>query len=118
MLHHAVALPAGINLTFYLQQLLELRGGPAGKLAPTGKVGRHFINMFYDDDHAFEEMYVASFEVLDRIWLERGASYMEFPTVLSDTMEAVKEAMLENPEDCAELRKNLGLETQGSQAEP
>lgn len=102
----------GINLTFYAQQLLELRS--TTRSMPSSKVGRHFVNLLYENDDAFEEVYVAAFEVLDRIWLERAASYMEFPAVLNDTMAAVKEAMLQIPETISELRESLGLEAEGS----
>lgn len=39
---------------------------------------------------------------------------MEFPTVLNDTMGAVKEAMLQSPLTIAELRESLGLEAESS----
>lgn len=64
---------SGINLTFYVQQLLELRSATrsaAGRV-PTSKVGRHFLTMLEENENAFAEVYVASFEALDRIWLER-----------------------------------------------
>jgi hypothetical protein len=33
-------------------------------------------------DAAFEEVWVACFLLLDRVWLETGATYMEFPQVI------------------------------------
>jgi ELMO domain-containing protein len=106
---------AGINLTFYIQQLLELRSATrsyAGRV-PFSQAGRHFIDMLDENDHAFEEVYVASFEVLDRIWLDRAASYMEFPAVMTETMAVLKQAMLQCPQTIADLREGLGLEAEG-----
>lgn len=117
MLQHVLlGAGAGINLTFYVQQLLELRSPTRASSwkTPSSKVGRNFLNILDENESAFEEVYVASFEVLDRIWLERAASYMEFPTVLNDTMSAVKEALLQSPLTIADLRESLDLSPEGS----
>lgn len=77
-------------------------------------MGRNFLNILDGNQCAFEEVYVASFEVLDRIWLDRAASYMEFPAVLNDTMAVVKEALLKSPLTVADLRERLDLDPGGS----
>lgn len=77
--------------------------------APCTRVGINFGEILDEHPHAFEEVYVATFEVLDREWLARQASYMEFPTVLQATLTAVKAALSHRHESVLQLRKHLGL---------
>lgn len=103
---------AGINLTFRLEELLELRSSSrhtADKL-PNSKAGVQFISFLDANERAFEEIYVAAFEVLDRIWLERKASYMDFPYVLQETIAAVRAALLQSPGTIARFREILSLQ--------
>jgi ELMO domain-containing protein len=76
---------------------------------PATKCGLQFISMLDVNDRAFEEIYVAAFEVLDRIWLEKKASYMQFPIVLHDTISLVKAALLQSPGSVERLREILLL---------
>lgn len=85
---------AGVNVTFQLLDLLELRdatkmtgvGGvsseentvaPSPPLtrvpAPASPAGASFVDCLDAEDDAFEKVYVAWFEVLDREWLARRA---------------------------------------------
>eukprot|EP00892_Ulva_mutabilis_P007373 jgi/Ulvmu1/5007/UM021_0024.1 len=104
---------AGINITFQLEEMLELRTAhTTQKLqhAPSTRVGINFVEMLDQHPHAFEEVYVVAFEVLDREWLSRGASYMEFPVVLKATLTAIKTALSHRHETVPNLRQHLGLE--------
>jgi hypothetical protein len=42
---------------------------------------------------AFERVYTAWFEALDREWLDRGATYMEFGEVMNATRKKVRGAL-------------------------
>ena len=42
---------------------------------------------------AFERVYAAWFEALDREWLDRGATYMEFGQVMDATRKKVRGAL-------------------------
>lgn len=108
---------AGINITFQLEELLELRTAhTTAKLhnAPSTRVGINFAEMLDQHPHAFEEVYVATFEVLDREWLSRGASYMEFPIVLKATLTAIRTALSLRHETVPNLRSHLGLHNDDS----
>lgn len=41
-----------------------------------------FLKLLDVSDSAFEELYCCTFELLDKIWLEMHASYMQFPEVM------------------------------------
>lgn len=71
---------AGLNLTFMLTQLLDLRSSVPATLA-----GRRFVAMLGDDENAFDDVYCVAFEMLDAQWLAMRASYMEFNVVLQET---------------------------------
>ena len=53
-------------------------------------------------ERAFEEVYAAAFALLDAVWLERGAGYMEFGAVMADTRARLASALARcagEPED-------------------
>lgn len=105
---------AGINLTFELERVLELRG--PGSLpvqaSPRTAAGGAFLRLLVEDASAFQELYVASFALLDRLWLARRASYMDFPAVLRDTLQLVRRALQQRPrrvrDVCAQLDAAAG----------
>lgn len=68
-----------------------------------------FARLLALESCAFEELYVAAFQVLDHKWLEAKASYMQFPMVLDATMDAVRGALAARPESVNALRAKLGL---------
>lgn len=72
---------AGINITQMLYELLQV-GKPPG---PNIKIFR----VIFDTPTAFEEMYCATFNVLDRTWDEMNASYMDFPKVIAAVKKQV-----------------------------
>lgn len=113
---------AGVNITFQLVNMLEL-SDPSVKMgvspgpgqsatdgavvtgdegacvrrprvsAPTSPAGVSFVDALSDEDDAFERLYVTWFEVLDREWLERRATYMEFPQVMGAAKKRVVGAL-------------------------
>lgn len=102
---------AGINITFKLEELLELRvRGHCSEAPPSQAAGHAFAALLVSDGDAFEELYAAAFEVLDREWLQRRATYMEFPVVLDAAMAVVRDALQGRPRSVGELRRALGLE--------
>eukprot|EP00887_Chlorella_sp_A99_P005103 scaffold25.g5103.t1 len=95
---------AGVNLTFMLTgagartgvagrvQLLDLRRAPAP--TPATPAGAAFVaRVLPASRDAFEGLFALSFLLLDRVWLEQGASYMEFPAVLREVRRRVDVAL-------------------------
>lgn len=125
---------AGVNITFQLVDVLELRdktkkfgtsdstrseGGGGGAVplpAPTSPAGMAFVDCLEgDEDDAFERIYVAWFEVLDRNWLEAKATYMEFSQVMETSKKEVMRALEREGRrrggcTIAGLRQELGLQ--------
>jgi ELMO/CED-12 family len=103
---------AGINITFRLEQLFDLRNtrGGATNAPPTSAAGMAFAQLLTYEVNAFEELYVATFEVLDRQWLAARASYMQFPMVLDGAIAAVKKALLSKPNSMVQVRQSLDLQ--------
>ncbi|XP_020101589.1 ankyrin repeat and ELMO domain-containing protein D-like isoform X3 [Ananas comosus] len=66
----------------------------AGKL--TSKAGARFVELLGGDDLAFDNLYCVAFQMLDRQWLAKRATYMEFNEVLKSTrMQLEQELSLE-----------------------
>lgn len=122
---------ASMNVTWMLVELLQLqesgqggggggggsskRGGGSGGLTATA-AGRGFLGLVSVHSSAFEEVYCAAFDVLDRVWLERGATYMEFNQVLKEVRERVRKALAAQPADVEALRVALGLPREAAAA--
>lgn len=81
---------AGVNLTFSLVEMCELK-----EEAPTTSTGICFAELIEaHGDEAFERLYALMFETLDDEWLRfGGATYMEFPLVLKATKQKIVRAM-------------------------
>jgi hypothetical protein len=101
----------GINITFRLEELLELRAHTGAPLtaAPTSVPGIAFAQLLISNDCAFEELYVVAFNVLDRKWLHSKASYMQFPMVLDATMLQLQDVLMNNPQHLSGVRQALHL---------
>ena len=106
------ALAAGINITFRLEQLLNLRDKRGAVMRqPAASVATcAFAQLLADTSSAFEELYVAAFEVLDRRWLDAQASYMQFPAVLDGTMSDLQRVLHERPQTIQAVRAALTLD--------
>mmetsp|Transcript_34876 Transcript_34876/g.76228 ORF Transcript_34876/g.76228 Transcript_34876/m.76228 type:complete len:289 (+) Transcript_34876:275-1141(+) len=81
---------AGLNVTFMLTELLELRKEPD---VPQGDAFRGFAKLLENEEDALEVVYAATFELLDYNWLKQRASYMEFPNVMNATKSTVASAL-------------------------
>jgi hypothetical protein len=103
---------AGINITFQLEQLLELRTptGAASNSPPRSPAGTGFVHLLDVNSNAFQELYVASFVMLDKLWLERRASYMDFPLVLTKTMHIVRQALHRRPGSLRDVCAYMNLD--------
>mmetsp|Transcript_33473 Transcript_33473/g.64113 ORF Transcript_33473/g.64113 Transcript_33473/m.64113 type:complete len:289 (-) Transcript_33473:512-1378(-) len=87
----------GVNISFMLTEMLQLRKQPE---VPQRAPFRGFAKLLAVDDCALEELFVATFELLDYHWLDQRASYMEFPHVMSATKKAVEEALSSQRFEC------------------
>lgn len=83
---------AGVNITFMLIQMLDLRSEK-----PSTSMGAIFLKMLAEDEWAFDLLYCITFEMMDEQWLEMQASYMEFNNVLKATRSQLeRELQMEN----------------------
>jgi hypothetical protein len=83
---------AGINISFMLIQMLDLRSAKPSSLA-----GKQFLKILAEDEMAFDMLYCVAFEMLDAQWLAKRASYMEFNEVLKATqVQLERELSLED----------------------
>eukprot|EP01018_Ginkgo_biloba_P033437 Gb_00177 [translate_table: standard] len=71
---------AGINVSFMLIQMLDLRSAK-----PSSISGVSFLKILAEDEMAFDMLYCIAFEMMDAEWLAMHASYMEFNEVLKAT---------------------------------
>jgi hypothetical protein len=69
--------------------------------------GRAFCTLLAESDTAFEEVYCAAFALLDRVWLVRGASYMQFNAVLKEVRGLLEAALQARPKSMQQLRQRL-----------
>jgi len=60
---------------------------------PASPAGAAFVHALASEDDAFERVYVAWFEVLDREWLAQRATYMEFSQVMAATKKSMSRAL-------------------------
>mmetsp|Transcript_14562 Transcript_14562/g.41483 ORF Transcript_14562/g.41483 Transcript_14562/m.41483 type:complete len:292 (+) Transcript_14562:129-1004(+) len=92
---------AGVNITFMLTKCLDLHevdradkdicSTPMLLPPPSTTAGKMFLKLLDVEskraDHAFEEIFCETFELLDKIWLEEKADYMQFPAVMKKVEE-------------------------------
>lgn len=64
--------------SFVVSDSLKLRGEQTWN----SQHSKGFLKLLDASDSAFEELYCCTFELLDKIWLEMNASYMQFPEVI------------------------------------
>ncbi|CAA6659920.1 unnamed protein product [Spirodela intermedia] len=73
---------AGVNITFMIMQMLQLHSC------------RLSYPSFLEDEWAFDVLYCVAFMVMDKQWLEKNASYMEFNDVLKSTRAQLERELL------------------------
>lgn len=111
---------AGLNITWMLSELLELHTplGAPRDAPPKSAPGRAFVALLGREGDggsggsdsgstAFEELYCATYLLLDATWLEMRASYMEFNAVMKRVKEEVTAALAARPDSMAALRTRL-----------
>lgn len=99
---------AGLNITFMLLEVIGLQQqGGRGNDPARSAAGRGFAGLTAFDDRVFEEMFVATFESLDREWLRQRASYMQFNVVMKAVRGQVMRALGSQPKSISELRRQM-----------
>jgi hypothetical protein len=88
---------AGVNITFMLVEILELNTNSSSdaditihtKNISQSKAVVGFLRILENNEYALESLFIESFILLDKVWLQQGASYMEFPQVLGEVKKRV-----------------------------
>ncbi|XP_052204704.1 uncharacterized protein LOC127809720 isoform X1 [Diospyros lotus] len=80
---------AGVNITFMIMQMLDLDA-----TKPRTFVRAVFLQMLSENEWAFDLLYCVAFVVMDKQWLERNATYMEFNDVLKSTRGQLEKELL------------------------
>ncbi|KAL4433706.1 hypothetical protein ABPG75_000147 [Micractinium tetrahymenae] len=102
----------GMNVAHMLSELLDL-GGVRGS-PPATPAARGFLPLLAASGAAFEQLFALAYRLLDAVWLERGAGYMQFPLVLSEVRSRVERGLANGGADSmAQLERQLlpGLES-------
>ncbi|KAL8052395.1 hypothetical protein ABFX02_05G001900 [Erythranthe guttata] len=71
---------AGVNVTFMIMQMLDLDA-----TKPRTFIRAVFLQMLSENEWAFDLLYCVAFMIMDKLWLDRNASYMEFNDILKLT---------------------------------
>ncbi|GMI65015.1 hypothetical protein like AT3G03610 [Hibiscus trionum] len=79
---------AGVNISFMLQQMLDLESEK-----PSSKAGRLFLELLAEDEMAFDNLYCVAFQMLDAQWLAKQATYMEFNGILKSTRTQLEQEL-------------------------
>lgn len=77
-------------LSLFIAECLDLRGIDRAPMTPAGQ---GFLRLLSTSDDAFEVLFIETFVLLDKVWLEHGATYMEFPIVLKEVRTRVERTM-------------------------
>ncbi|THF99562.1 hypothetical protein TEA_001574 [Camellia sinensis var. sinensis] len=86
---------AGVNITFMIMQMLDLDAMIAILAAkPRTFVRTVFLQMLSENEWAFDLLYCVAFVVMDKQWLEKNATYMQFNDVLKSTRAQLEKELL------------------------
>ncbi|XP_022775651.1 ELMO domain-containing protein A-like [Durio zibethinus] len=80
---------AGVNITFMIIQMLDLDA-----TKPRTFIRSVFLQMLSENEWAFDLLYCMAFVVMDKQWLERNATYMEFNDILKSTRAQLEGELL------------------------
>ncbi|XP_071675113.1 uncharacterized protein [Lolium perenne] len=80
---------AGVNITFMIMQMLDLQS-----TKPRTFVRAVFVQMLSEDEWAFDLLYCVAFLVMDKQWLEKNATYMDFNEILKSTRAQLERELL------------------------
>ncbi|PRW20693.1 DNA-directed RNA polymerases I and III subunit RPAC1 [Chlorella sorokiniana] len=76
-------------------------------MPPRSAAARGFVRLLPESDAAFEEVFVMATQLLDVVWLERQATYMEFPVVLKEVQRRLEHGLASKHDEV--LSHRLGL---------
>ncbi|XAR64400.1 hypothetical protein NMG60_11024719 [Bertholletia excelsa] len=80
---------AGVNVTFMIMQMLDLHA-----TKPRTFVRSVFLQILSENEWAFDLLYCVAFVIMDKQWLEKSATYMEFNDVLRSTRTQLEKELL------------------------
>ncbi|KAG8090749.1 hypothetical protein GUJ93_ZPchr0011g28363 [Zizania palustris] len=80
---------AGVNITFMIMQMIDLQSSK-----PRTFVRAVFIQMLSEDEWAFDLLYCIAFIVMDKQWLDKNTSYMDFNEILKSTRVQLERELL------------------------
>ena len=63
-------------------------------MSPEGQAFARLLAHPDADDRLFDEVYCAAFQLLDRLWLREGATYMEFNAVMDKVKAEISRVLL------------------------
>lgn len=81
----------GMNIASLLVDLVGLQTSRAG--AAGVPIKNTFLVLLEKHEDAFERLFELAYRLLDAIWLEQGASYMQFPLVMREVRARVGRAL-------------------------
>ncbi|KAJ3680561.1 hypothetical protein LUZ60_016839 [Juncus effusus] len=80
---------AGVNITFMLIQMLDLQAAK-----PRTLLGAIFLKLLSENERAFDILYCIAFKLMDHLWLNMRASYMDFNAVMKATKRQLEQELL------------------------
>ncbi|CAL5421129.1 unnamed protein product [Camellia sinensis] len=83
---------AGVNITFMIMQMLDLDAKDSSKSRTF--VRTVFLQMLSENEWAFDLLYCVAFVAMDKQWLEKNATYMQFNDVLKSTRAQLEKQLL------------------------
>jgi hypothetical protein len=101
----------GINITFMLMQLLQIRTHRHIKLSPDEvDVYVGFCGLLETEQYAFEEIYKACFQYLEELWTDNHAKWMDFQEMMQIVKEHISDILARNPFNIAEFHQFMAEE--------
>lgn len=80
---------AGVNITFMLMKMLDL-----DTTKPRTLVSAVFVHILSENEWAFDLLYCVAFVMMDKKWMEKKATYMEFNDILKSTRAQLEKELL------------------------
>lgn len=102
---------AGINITSMLLEIFDVNDSINAKNSPVWD--NEFLiflcraNSDDPENSGFEEIYCMAMSVLDRLWLDLDAKYMDFPRVLKLVRQQLKQVVSARPADWEDFRNRI-----------
>ncbi|KAL8532843.1 hypothetical protein ACS0TY_009159 [Phlomoides rotata] len=80
---------AGVNVTFMIMQMLDLDA-----TKPRTFIRAIFLQMLSENEWAFDLLYCVAFMIMDKLWLNKNATYMQFNDILRFTRSQLEKEFL------------------------